>query len=136
MVDFISEVQEELRKDDYNKWMKRYGPYVVGFIVLVIAGAGYMEWDKAQTERLARATSASYIAASDLAAEGRTDAAIQSFLRLAEEAPAGYAGLSLMRAAELELGAGKVQEAVTLLDRAANTFATTRHQQLAQIKAA
>lgn len=136
MVDFISEVQEELRKDDYNKWMKRYGPFVLGFIVLVIAAAGYMEWNKANTERLARATSASYITASNLAAEGNVDASIKSFLRLSEEAPAGYSGLSLMRAGELELGKGNTSQAVTLLDRAAQTFETTRHQQLAQIKAA
>lgn len=136
MVDFISEVQEELRKDDYNKWMKRYGPYALGVIVLIIAAAGYMEWDKANTDRLARATSASYLAASDLAEAGNVDGAVASFLRLAEEAPNGYAGLSLMRAGELELNRNNAQTAISLLDRAAGVFENARHQELAQIKAA
>jgi len=33
VVDFIGEVQEELRKDDYNRWLRKYGPYLAGLIV-------------------------------------------------------------------------------------------------------
>lgn len=136
MVDFVSEVQEELRKDDYNRWLKRYGPYLLAVIVLVIAGAGYMEWNKAREDSLARATSASFLSAVELASEGNTTAAVQGFLRVAEKAPAGYAGLSYMRAAELELELSGSSRAVELLDKAAEVFETERHKQLAQIKAA
>lgn len=136
MVDFIAEVQEELRKDDYNRWLKKYGPFALTVIVAVIAGAGFMEWNKAQKDKKARATSASYIAASDIASEGDLDKAVQAFMAISEQAPGGYAGLSLMRTADIELTRGNDTQAVALLDRAAQTFEKPRHVQLAQIKAA
>lgn len=136
MVDFISEVQEELRKDDYNKWLKRYGPFALAAILAVIGGAGVMEWSKAQKAKQARLTSSAYIAASETAASGETDKAIAEFLSISKTAPEGYSGLSLMRAAELELEKGGQVKSISLLDQAAETFELPRHQQLAQIKAA
>lgn len=136
MVDFISEVQEELRKDDYNRWLKRYGPYALAGIIAVIGGAGFMEWSKSQSSKKARITSASYIAAAETATAGNVDKAISQFLDISKTAPRGYSGLSLMRAAELELGQGDQVQSIALLDQAAETFELPRHQQLAQIKAA
>lgn len=135
MVDFVSEVQEELRKDDYNKWLKQYGPYLLGLIVLVIVGTGYYEWKKVNDANLAEANSLVYIEASELAAEDQA-AGMTAFLDISESAPDGYAGLSLIRAAQIELDNGNIQSAVDLLDRAASTFSGKRHSQLAQMKAA
>lgn len=136
MVDFINEVEEELRKDEYNRLLKRYGPLIVAVIVAIVAGTGFLEYQKYTKDKAARATSASYVAASDKAAEGNIDGSLNDFMAIAEKAPAGYAGLSLVRAATLKLEAGDSAEAVRLLDQAANTFETPRHAQLAQIKAA
>ena len=136
MVDFVTEVQEELRKDDYNKWLKRYGPWVVGGILIVIAGAGIWEWRKSQTKETAQITSIAYMDAAESATSGDVDTAIQEFMNLSDTAPSGYAGLSLMRAAELELGKGDTNKAISLLDQAAQTFEHARHTQLAQMKAA
>lgn len=136
MVDFINEVEEELRKDEYNRLLKRYGPYIVAAIVAIVAGTGFLEYRKFAKDKAARATSASYVAASDKANEGQQDVALNEFLEIANKAPAGYAGLSLVRAATLKLEAGDRAEAVRLLDQAATTFETPRHSQLAQIKAA
>ncbi len=136
MVDFINEVEEELRKDEYNRLLKRYGPYIVAAIVAIVAGTGFLEYRKFAKDKAARATSASYVAASDKANEGEVDVALNEFLEIANKAPAGYAGLSLVRAATLKLEAGDRVEAVRLLDQAATTFETPRHSQLAQIKAA
>ena len=136
MVDFINEVEEELRKDEYNRLLKRYGPYIIAAIVAIVAGTGFMEYRKFAKDKAARATSASYVAASDKANEGQSDVALNEFLEIADKAPAGYAGLSLVRAATLKLEAGERAEAVRLLDKAATTFETPRHSQLAQIKAA
>ena len=130
-----NQVQEELRKDDYNRWLKRYGPYAVAGIVAVVAAAGFYEWSKAQKEKTARATSASYIAAATAADGGNLDQAINDFIAISEKAPAGYSGLSLMRAAELELDKGNTPKAIAYLDQAAQAFELPRHKQLAQIKA-
>ena len=136
MVDFISEVQEELRKDDYNKFLKKYGPFIVVLIAAAVMATGYMEWRKSTDDRTARATSAAYISASTKAEEGDVDLAIREFIAIADQAPSGYSGLSLMRAAELELNRGDTAKAIGLLDQAASTFENARHAQLAQIKAA
>ena len=136
MVDFISEVQEELRKDDYNRFLKKYGPFLLGLIVAAIMATGYLEWKKSTDDKRARATSAAYIAAGTKAEEGNVDLAIREFLAISDQAPTGYSGLSLMRAAELELERGDTQRAIGLLDQAASIFENPRHAQLAQIKAA
>jgi hypothetical protein len=136
VVDFINEVEEELRKDEYNRLLKRYGPLILAVIVAIVAGTGFVEFQKYSEDKAARATSASYVAASDQAADGNTDQAFSGFMDIADKAPAGYAGLSLVRAATLKLEAGDSAEAVRLLDQAASVFETPRHAQLAQIKAA
>lgn len=136
MVDFINEVEEELRKDEYNRLLRRYGPYIVAIIVAIVAATGFLEYQKYTQDQSARATSASYVDASDKAAAGDVEQSITEFMAIAEKAPAGYAGLSLVRAATLKLESGDSTEAVRLLDRAASTFETRRHAQLAQIKAA
>lgn len=136
MVDFINEVEEELRKDDYNKLLKRYGPAIAVVIFLVIAGTAAFEWNKSRVGKTARAASASYISAADLARDGDNDKAVAAFLALAEKAPEGYSGLSLMRAAAIEIEKGDVSQAVTYYDQAADTFTLPRHKDLARLKAA
>jgi hypothetical protein len=136
VVDFINEVEEELRKDEYNRLLRRYGPFIVAVIVAIVAVAGFLEFQKYSKDKAARATSASYVAASDAAVAGNADQAIAGFMEIADKAPPGYAGLSLMRAASLKLEAGDSAESIRLLDQAASTFETQRHAQLAKIKAA
>ncbi len=135
MVDFINEVEEELRKDDYNKLLKRYGPAIAVVLFLIIAGTAAWEWQKSTTDRTARAASASYLSAAKLASEGETDRAVTAFLALADQAPSGYSGLSLMRAAVLEQDAGNLVKAVALYDQAAEVFTRPRHSDLAALKA-
>jgi len=136
VVDFVSEVQEELRKDNYNKWLRQYGPYLLGLIVAIILVAAYMEWNRARQDSAARATSAAYLDAAETAEAGNIDAAIRRFIAIAEQAPRSYAGLSLMRAAGLEMDRGNEAAAILLLDQSAQKFEHARHKQLAQIKAA
>ena len=136
MVDFISEVQEELRKDDYNKWLRRYGPYVVGLIIAVLMIVSFLEWRDADRAAKARAASVEYVQASDLAEAGDVDGALAAFLRFSETAPNGYAGLALMRAAAIQTELENRAEAVSLLDRASERFDHDRHSHLARLKAA
>ena len=136
MVDFINEVEEELRKDDYNKLLKRYGPAIGVILFLIIAGTAALEWRKSSSDRTARAASASYLNASKLAAEGEADSAVDAFLALADVAPSGYSGLSLMRAAVIEQEGGNIAKAVALYDQAADVFTEARHADLASLKAA
>ncbi len=136
MVVFINEVEEELRKDEYNRLLRRYGPILLSIIIIVVIIAGIIEFRKYSEDKAARATSASYVSASDKAAAGETLIAISDFLSLSEKAPSGYSGLALMRAAALQLESGNNIEAVRLFDNASTRFSLPRHSQLAEIKAA
>lgn len=136
MVDFINEVEEELRKDEYNRLLKKFGPLLIGIVVLIIGGTAFMEWQKSAEDKTARATSYAYVQASKLASDGNNEQAIKDFLAISEKAPSGYAGLSLMRAAAISLREGERAQAVSYFDRAAQRFDMPRHKQLAQIKAA
>lgn len=135
MVDFINEVEEELRKDEYNRLLKKFGPLLIGIVAVIIGGTAYLEWTKSNDDKAARATSYAYVQAGKLASDGNNAQAIKDFVAISEKAPSGYAGLSLMRAAAISLREGERAQAVSFFDRAAQTFEKTRHKQLAQIKA-
>ena len=136
MVDFINEVEEELRKDDYNRLLKKYGPAIGVILFLIIAGTGYLEYRKYANEKKAQAVSAVYTAADKKLDDGNQDAAVQAFADLGDTGPEGYAGLALMRAAAIRQEQGDTGAAVRFFDQAADKFTTPRHKQLAQLKSA
>lgn len=136
MVDFINEVEEELRKDKYNDLLKKFGPLIVTVIVAIVAVAGYIEFKKYTDGVKARKASASFVAADKLAEEGDLQAAITKFTALAEVSPEGYSGLSYSRAAALKVQLGDLSGAVSLFDQASAAFTKPLHKDLASLKAA
>lgn len=136
MVDFINEVEEELRKDQYNELLRKWGPWIAAAAILIVAAAGIYEYTKSSGERMANATSLSYVEATQLLEEGNRAGASGLFLAISQEADPGYAGLSLMQAGGVAAGNGNRLEAIRLFDQAAVTFDTTLHQDLAALKAA
>jgi len=136
VVDFINEVEEELRKDDYNRLLKKYGPAIGVVLFLIIAGTGYLEFRKYSADKKAQAVSAVYAAADSKLDNGQSDEAVSAFVNLGETGPEGYAGLAYMRAAAILEDKGDIGGAVRHFDQAAAKFSTPRHKQLAQIKAA
>ena len=136
MVDFINEVEEELRKDEYNRLLKKFGPLLIGIVIAIVAATAFLEWKKSSADKAARATSYAYVQAGKAASDGNNEEAVRQFVAISEKAPSGYAGLSLMRASAIELRSGNRAQAVGYLDRAAQLFEKARHKQLAQIKAA
>ncbi|MEM9198899.1 MAG: tetratricopeptide repeat protein [Pseudomonadota bacterium] len=47
---FVEEVSEELRRDRLFALARRWGPYVIAVLVLVVAASAFYEWREAQTE--------------------------------------------------------------------------------------
>lgn len=136
MVDFINEVEEELRKDKYNGLLKKFGPLIVTIIAAIVAVAGYVEYEKYSDGVEARKASTSFVAADKLAATGDLQAAIEKFVALADVSPEGYAGLSYSRAAALKIQLGDTASAINMLDRASSAFIKPVHKDLASLKAA
>lgn len=136
MVDFINEVEEELRKDDYNRLLKKYGPIIGAILFLIVAGAAFLEWREYADDKAAQKIAAVYTAADSALEDGNSDEAVAKFSALGETGPDGYAGLALMRAAAIQQDQGDTAGAISFFDQAAAKFTTPRHKQLAQLKAA
>lgn len=60
---FIEEVTEEVRRDRLFAMIRRYGWIAVAVIVLVVGGAAWNEWNKAQRRAVAEATGDALLAA-------------------------------------------------------------------------
>jgi hypothetical protein len=118
--EFIREVDEELRRDQFAKLWRQYGTLVVVFAVLVIAGtAGKVGWDHwRQSERAAEALR---FAAADttLAADRHAEAAAQ-FAALAGDGKTGFALLARLKEAQAKLALKDEAGAVAALDSVAD----------------
>lgn len=62
---FIDEVSEEVRRDKLFRLMRRYGWIGIAVVVLVVGGAAYNEWQKAQNISAAESFGDSVLAALD-----------------------------------------------------------------------
>lgn len=93
---FIQEVSEEVRRDRMNRLMRRYGPYAVGVVLLVVVGAAADAWLKSSRAAEAQARGGALIVASEHADPGRR---AEAFIVLADSAEGGQATLARLRAA-------------------------------------
>ena len=59
---FIQEVTEEVRQDQMLRYWKKYGPFVIGGVVLIVAAAAGWNWMMAQEQAEAEARGAAFLA--------------------------------------------------------------------------
>ena len=115
MSDIFREVEEEVRRERLEKIWKQYGDYIIaGVAAAVIAGAGFVLWQRYQENRSATA-SAEYDAAVQLAGTNPT-AAIGAFDKIAATAPGGYANLAKFAEADTLLIVGQRNRAVSIYE--------------------
>lgn len=128
---FIQEVTEEVRQDRMFALWKKWGPFVIGAIILIVAGAAYWSWTDAQTRAAAEARGGTFLAADPdtsadqvalpgqvdgpaqivaefaaagaLAADRQVDQALTAYRAIAARPDLAleYADLALLRAAQL-----------------------------------
>lgn len=60
---FIQEVTEEVRQDQMLRYWKKYGPLVIGGVVLVVAAAAAWNWMMVQEQAAAEARGAAFLTA-------------------------------------------------------------------------
>jgi hypothetical protein len=136
VVDFIEEVEEQLRSDRYRALALRLAPWFVAALVALVAGwLGVWGWQTLQARNVGKA-SAAYDKA--LASLGQNDetGAFTALDPVAKSGPAGYKTLALIQQGDMRLGAGKTDEAVAFFDKAAATAPNPIFGDLARLKAA
>ncbi len=75
---FIDEVTEEVRRDKLFALMRKYGWIAVTLVVVLVGGAAYNEWSKAQARAQAEALGDAILATEELEDAGARKAALSS----------------------------------------------------------
>ncbi|MGH6985623.1 MAG: tetratricopeptide repeat protein [Caulobacteraceae bacterium] len=136
MVDFIEQVEEQLRSERYLALAKRLLPWFIAALAAVIIGWlgfwGYRSW---QNRNIGAASIVYDKGIQDLAQNDASGAWAQ-FNSLAKGAPAGYHSLALMDEGDIRLAAGKNAEAADLFDQSAKAAPGEVIHDLAALKAA
>jgi hypothetical protein len=116
VVDVFSEVDEDLRREKLKQLAKKFGPYVIGGIVLFIgAMGGRVYWnDYVKAQRIAE--SEQYQQAMNQLAAGNSDAAVAGFEALIGEAKYGYDLLARLQVASRFAAEGRAEEALAAYD--------------------
>ncbi|MGN6147240.1 MAG: tetratricopeptide repeat protein [Rhizomicrobium sp.] len=120
MTDIFHEVEEEVRRERWEKLWKEYGDYIIAAAAfIVIAAAGYQLW-RFYEQREQLRSSSEYLAAQQLLESGQAPAAAEAFGKLAASAPHGYASISRLQEAGALQTAGRTSDAVKLYMEIAN----------------
>lgn len=135
MVDFIEEVEEQLRSDRYRAIARKAWPWAAASLAAVIAAFlavwGYQTW---RDHNIAKASVAFDKALTELA-EGDPTGAYNDFGPIAASGPGGYRTLALMSQGDIRLAAGKGEDAAKLFDQAAKTAPDPIIGDLAKLRA-
>lgn len=136
MVDFIEEVEEQLRSDRYRAFARKAWPWLAALLGAVIAAFlavwGYDTW----RDRNIAAASVAYDKALTELAQGDQTGAYNDFGPIARSGPAGYRTLALMEQGNIRLGARKADDAAALFDKAAQAAPNPILRDLARLRAA
>jgi hypothetical protein len=112
--DIFREIEEEVRRERLEKIWKEYGDYIVAVAaLLILAAAGFRLWTYYEARERARASD-QYLAAEQLLESGQSRAAAQTFARLAQNGPGGYAKLSQLQSANALSASGNTSEALAI----------------------
>lgn len=117
---FIREVNEELRSDAFKSFWRRYRPFIIGLAVLIVVGTAALRgWDYWQQKTAARSGDR-FLAALDLAQQGKTDEALTAFSELEQNGDGSYPVLARLRSATVTADRGDKQAAADEFLAAAN----------------
>lgn len=129
---FINEVSEEVRRDALFGYVKKYGWIAVTLVLLLVGGAAYNEYSKAQTQNAAQSVGDAMLAAmaeNDPAARAAALAAVQS-------EGSAVAVTALLTAATQQEAALNAEAAATLNALAVNPDVPQIYRDLAAFKSA
>jgi hypothetical protein len=117
VADIFHEVEEDVKRERYEKLWKAYGKYLIAVLAAVVLGtAGTVFWRDYQRGQR-EAESERFTAALALVQAGRNADAANAFAELANEAGAGYRVLALFQRASAQLSSGDTAGAVATYDR-------------------
>ncbi|MFM8821347.1 MAG: tetratricopeptide repeat protein [Phenylobacterium sp.] len=119
MVDVFEEVEEQIRSDRYRALGLRLLPWLIGVVVLSLAGVGvwqgYRAWSSSQSAKASEA----YAKGLEAQQSGRTEEAKAAWETVAAAFSPAYKSLALQHLGALRLAERDVKGAVEFFDKAA-----------------
>jgi len=114
VTDIFREVEEDVRRERFERLWKQYGDYIFAAVALIaIAVAGYKLWTRYDTQQRENA-SKTFMTAQDAAESGNGAAAEAMFGKLAQSGPSGYAAVAKLAEANSLMVANRRSDAVAL----------------------
>jgi hypothetical protein len=111
VTDIFREVEEDVRRERFEKLWKTYGNYVIAALVLLFAGiAGWQLWQRHEDQERAK-VAAAFIAAQRIS---NPQAAASAFVDIARTAPKGYASVARLSEAAAMFASGQQASAIDL----------------------
>ena len=136
MVDFVEEVEEQLRAERYATFARRYLPWFAAAIVAALVGwLGVWGYDAWRDRDIGKASIA-YDKAVVALTGGDQIGAYDGLAPIAKDGPPAYRTLALMLQGDIRFGAGKSADALTLYDAAAKAAPNAVLHDLAALRAA
>ena len=137
VANFIEEVDEEVRRDRAEKLWKRWSPFVIGAVLVLLAGvAGHQVWKGWEADKAA-AAGARFSAALGLAQAGKPTEAATAFADMSRTDTGGYALLARFQQAANLIEAKDTVGAIAAYDAiAGDAKVDTRFRDLARYLAA
>lgn len=128
---FIEEVTEDLRRDRLFAVLRRWGWVAVLGVVVLVAGASWNEYRKAQARAAAEALGDALLAADALVEPEARAAALAD---VPPSTPAAAALLAMLRAAELEAAGERSAALAALAEAEATSAGEPLYRDLARLK--
>lgn len=137
MVDIIDEVNEDLRRERFNRFWQRAGGYVVAVsLVIIVATVSTVLWQNYSASRQAQVTE-EFLAADKALKQGNYDEAIRQFEALSKRKVQGIPALAAMKQAYAQTRAGQDGKALeTYTALAENRSADKAMRDMARLYAA
>lgn len=128
MSDIFREVDEDIRRERFEEFWKKYGSWVIALVVVILAATGGWQAWNAYSQAKAREAGAKYEDAVAMARDGKSEDARKALEALLADAPGGYhtltrfrlaseqtkqdppAGLAAWKALAADAGLGKVMQ--------------------------
>lgn len=123
---FLREVDEELRRDQLQRFGTRWGiPLIVAIVLALAAFGGWLWWDHEQNQRAQAQGEELSQVLHDLE-EGKSQGAEQRLLPIAESGNAGYRATAQLTIASLKLQAGDTKAAAAAYKQVADDTKTAK----------
>jgi len=136
LVDFVDEVEEQLRAERYASLTQRYLPWFLAAIVATVIGwLGVWGYDNWRDREIGKA-SVTYDKAVVALSGGDPTGAYTDLDPVAKSGPKAYRALALLLQGDIRFGADKSAEAATLYDAAAKAAPNAVIGDLARLRAA